>query len=164
MPLKITKITTHAIPHIYYCNSGTIFKAVPGAFAFKAKKWPGSPHQIPKLYVSASNIEACYTPSYTIFVARLLQPLMIKSCPMILPLHLLSPNDARHHRGAFDGRRHQRSEPNTHMRLQNDLLTNRYYTSSRLPSRSPTPIRKTTDDATPQHSVAYVSRSPVSRW
>ncbi|XP_004292749.1 PREDICTED: aspartic proteinase-like protein 2 isoform X1 [Fragaria vesca subsp. vesca] len=49
--------------------------------------------------------------------------------PMILPLHLTSPDDARHHRRAFDGRRLQRSEPNAHMRLHDDLLANGYYTT-----------------------------------
>ncbi|KAM5565802.1 aspartic proteinase 39 [Rosa sericea] len=49
--------------------------------------------------------------------------------PMILPLHLSSPDDARHHRRAFDGRRLQRSEPNAHMRLHDDLLANGYYTT-----------------------------------
>ncbi|CAB4266252.1 unnamed protein product [Prunus armeniaca] len=51
------------------------------------------------------------------------------SRPMILPLYLSSPNANWHHRQTFDGRRLQRSEPNSHMRLYDDLLANGYYTT-----------------------------------
>ncbi|BBG95184.1 Eukaryotic aspartyl protease family protein [Prunus dulcis] len=51
------------------------------------------------------------------------------SRPMILPLYLSSPNANWHHRQIFDGRRLQRSEPNSHMRLYDDLLANGYYTT-----------------------------------
>ncbi|XP_048436165.1 LOW QUALITY PROTEIN: aspartic proteinase 36 [Pyrus x bretschneideri] len=49
--------------------------------------------------------------------------------PMILPLHLSSPKSNWLHRRPFDGRRLQRSVPNAHMRLYDDLLANGYYTT-----------------------------------
>lgn len=52
--------------------------------------------------------------------------------PMILPLHLSSPN-ARQYGRALDGRRLQRSEPNARMRLHDDLLANGFYALLNFP-------------------------------
>lgn len=52
--------------------------------------------------------------------------------PMILPLHLSSPN-ARQYGRALDGRRLQRSEPNARMRLHDDLLANGFYSLINFP-------------------------------
>ncbi|CAL8101601.1 unnamed protein product [Prunus armeniaca] len=80
--------------------------------------------------------------------------------PMILPLHLSSPKANCHHRRAFDGRRLQRSEPNAHMRLYDDLLANGYYSTRVWIGTPPQKFALIVDTGS---SVTYVPCSDCQR-
>ncbi|CAB4266253.1 unnamed protein product [Prunus armeniaca] len=79
---------------------------------------------------------------------------------MILPLHLSSPKANCHHRRAFDGRRLQRSEPNAHMRLYDDLLANGYYSTRVWIGTPPQKFALIVDTGS---SVTYVPCSDCQR-